>query len=147
MQFLNFTRHLTLVTNCPGDQCTLSAEVRARLKNAGIPVFEGPIDHVEGESGEMVAVVLEDGTRIETKFMFNQQGCTPRVELAKGLGVKLAENGYIAIDNEQRTNVPFVYAAGDVTKEFAHQVVTAAHEGATAGIAANYDLYAPEQKH
>ena len=39
--------------------------------------------------------------------------------------MKLAENGYIEIDTEQRTNVPFVYAAGDVTKEFAHQVVTA----------------------
>jgi thioredoxin reductase (NADPH) len=49
-------------------------------------------------------------------------------------------------DLEQRTYVPGLYAAGDVTKVFAHQVVTAAHEGATAAQAANYDLYAPWQR-
>ena len=51
------------------------------------------------------------------------------------------------INSEQRTNVKRVYAAGDVTRLFAHQIVTAAHEGAVAGIAANYDLYRPEQRY
>lgn len=50
------------------------------------------------------------------------------------------------IDTEQRTNVERIYAAGDLTKEFAHQIVTAAHEGATAGQAANYDSYRSEQR-
>jgi thioredoxin reductase (NADPH) len=56
------------------------------------------------------------------------------------------EAGYVMTDNEQRTNVERLYAAGDLTKPFAHQIVTAAHEGATAGQAANYDLYRPEQR-
>jgi thioredoxin reductase (NADPH) len=79
--------------------------------------------------------------------MFSEQGCEPRTELARALGVKLAGNGFIETDEEQRTNVPFVYAAGDVTRAFAHQIVTAAHEGATAASTANYDLYRPEQRH
>jgi thioredoxin reductase (NADPH) len=62
------------------------------------------------------------------------------------LGVACDEAGYVVADNEQRTNVERVYGAGDVTREFAHQVVTAAHEGATAAQAANYDLYRPEQR-
>ena len=95
----------------------------------------------------MEAVVLLGGERVETDFMFSEQGCTPKVDLALQLGVKLADNGFIEVDEEQRTNVPLVYAAGDVTRQFAHQIVTAAHEGATAGITANYDLYRPEQKH
>jgi thioredoxin reductase (NADPH) len=147
MQFLNFTDKLAVVTNCEHDQCEFTDGAIDRLKAAGIPWYESPIDHVEGEEGIMNAVVLEDGTRFETDYMFNQQGCTPRTELAVQLGVKLASNGYIEIDTEQRTNVPFVYAAGDVTKDYAHQVVTAAHEGATCGMTANYDLYRPEQKH
>lgn len=60
--------------------------------------------------------------------------------------VQANSEGYVTVDEEQRTNVPRVYAAGDVTRVFSHQVVTAAHEGATAAQAANYDLYRPEQR-
>jgi alkyl hydroperoxide reductase subunit F len=49
--------------------------------------------------------------------------------------------GYIKSDTEQRTSGPFVYAAGDCTRLFAHQIVTAAHEGATAAQTLNYDLF------
>jgi thioredoxin reductase (NADPH) len=147
LQFLCFTDKITFVTNCTPEECELTEKGRSRLAGRNIPVHESPIDHVEGEEGMMRTVVLKDGTRIEASFMFNEQGCTPRIELAQELGVKLAANGFIDADEEQRTNVPFVYAAGDVTREYAHQVVSAAHEGATAGITANYDLYEPDQKH
>ncbi|MDP9180811.1 MAG: NAD(P)/FAD-dependent oxidoreductase [Chloroflexota bacterium] len=146
LQFLAFTDKLFFVTNCTSEECELTKDGRARLKHRRIPIYESPIDHVEGVEGVMETVVLKDGTRLEAKFMFNEQGCVPRVELAEALGVRLADNGFIATDDEQRTNIPFVYAAGDVTKEFAHQIVTAAHEGATAGITANYDLYEPDQR-
>ncbi len=147
MQFLNFTDKLALVTNCTEDECGFTKDGLDRLKKAGIPIYTSPIDQAEGEDGIMSAVVLKDGTRVETDFMFNQQGCAPRMDLAKQLKLKLSPTGYIEIDAEQRTNVPFVYAAGDVTKDYAHQIVSGAHEGATAGMTANYDLYRPEQKH
>lgn len=147
IQFLNFTDQIFFVTNCSTDECELTEDGRGRLARHNIPIYESGIDHVEGEDGMMRAVILRDGTRIVASFMFSEQGCEPRVELAKELGVRLADNGFIEIDTEQRTNVPLVCAAGDVTKEFAHQVVTAAHEGATAGITANYDLYEPDQRH
>lgn len=149
LQFLNFTKNLAFITNCPPDAegCELTADGRKRLRDAGIPVYEGKIDRAEGASGVMRAVLLEDGTRIETEFMFSELGAEPRVELARALKVKIADNGFIETDEEQRTNVKHVYAAGDVTRLFAHQIATAAHEGATAGITANYDLYEPYQRH
>ncbi|MEO8457331.1 MAG: NAD(P)/FAD-dependent oxidoreductase [Chloroflexota bacterium] len=147
LQFMCFTDKISLVTNCMPDKCELTDLGRQRLAKRGAPIYESAIDHVEGEDGMMRTVVLEDGTRIEANFMFNEQGSTPRIELAKELGVKLADNGFIETDTEQRTNVPLVYAAGDVTKDFAHQIVSGAHEGATAAITANYDLYEPDQKH
>ena len=54
-------------------------------------------------------------------------------DLAKKLGVKLDESGYIVVDKEGRTNVEGVYAAGDITDGL-RQVVTACAEGAIAAL-------------
>ncbi len=58
----------------------------------------------------------------------------------------LSDKGYINVDTEQKTNVPGVFAAGDVTRLHSHQVTTAVHEGGQAASAANYYLYPPELK-
>jgi thioredoxin reductase (NADPH) len=147
LQFRNFTNDIVLVTNCTPDKYEMTEDGRARLDRAGIASYESPISHVEGSGGMMHSVVLADGTRLAADFMFSEQGMEPRNELAGTLGVTLSKHGFIETDADQRTNLPLVYAAGDVTRAYAHQLVTAAHEGATAGISANYDLYAPDQKH
>jgi thioredoxin reductase (NADPH) len=149
LQFLNFTRKVALVTNCAPGEDTISPEVRQRFEKLKVPIKTAHISHLiprEGRPGRMEWVLLDNGQRLRADFMFSHQGSMPRTALARQLGIRLAANGYIETDEEQRTNVAFVYAAGDVTRAFAHQVVTAAHEGAAAGCTANYDLYAPEQK-
>jgi thioredoxin reductase (NADPH) len=45
------------------------------------------------------------------------------------------ENGYIKTDEKMATNVPGVYAAGDVRVKNVRQVVTASGDGATAAVA------------
>ncbi len=146
LQFLNFTDKLTMITNRPDGKAEFSDRKRQQLAEAGIPLLEGTIGPLRGSDGMMTAVELDDGRGIELDFMFNQQGARPNSLLAKSLGVAMDDAGYIKVDTEQHTNVERVYAAGDVTREFAHQVVTAAHEGATAAQSANYDLYRPEQR-
>jgi len=47
--------------------------------------------------------------------------------------LKLDENGYVAVDNVQRTSVQGVYAAGDITGGL-RQVVTACAKGAIAAL-------------
>ena len=42
------------------------------------------------------------------------------------------EKGYILTDEEMRTNIPGVFAAGDIRKKSLRQVVTAAADGAIA---------------
>jgi thioredoxin reductase len=59
--------------------------------------------------------------------------------------VALNAGGYITVDTEQRTSQPGVYAAGDCTRLFAHQIATAAHEGATAAQTLNADLFAADE--
>lgn len=72
--------------------------------------------------------------------VFIDVGMVPRTELAGRLGVELDERGYIVVREDQSTNVPGFFAAGDVTTGMngVHQIVTAAAEGAIAALSA-YD--------
>lgn len=63
--------------------------------------------------------------------LFIYIGNVPSSALAKGLGVELTERGYIKVDERMRTNVPGVYAAGDITGHTL-QVVVACAQGAIA---------------
>jgi thioredoxin reductase (NADPH) len=146
LQFLNFTRQLTLVTNRRTGDHEISNEKQRHLADAGIPLIEDEVSKVYGREGFMNAIQLDGGQRLEVEYMFSHQGARPNTLLAKPLGVDLDEIGYIKVDAEQRTNVPMIFAAGDVTREYAHQVVTAAHEGSTAACSANYELYRPDQR-
>jgi len=66
-------------------------------------------------------------------------GMVPNTQLAIKLGVETDQYGFIIVDRSMRTNVPFVYAAGDVTGGVL-QVVVAAAEGAIAALSAHEDL-------
>lgn len=82
-----------------------------------------------GEKTEIVANE-EDGTFGIFVFV----GLVPTTELFEG---KLEmENGYIVTDEDMRTNIPGVFAAGDCRKKSLRQVVTATADGAIAAVQA-----------
>lgn len=60
-------------------------------------------------------------------------GYIPSTEMFKGK-VELTDDGYIKTDDEMRTNVPGVFAAGDIRKKSVRQVVNAAGDGAVAAM-------------
>jgi thioredoxin reductase (NADPH) len=146
LQFLNYTHKITIVTNTEPGEWKISDVLRERLQKHAIPVHEGKIAHVASDQGFIISVSLTTGEVLPTDFMFNLQEAVPNIDLARQLSVATDAKGYILTENEQRTNIPRLYAAGDVTKAFAHQIVTAAHEGATAAQTANYELYHSYQK-
>jgi thioredoxin reductase (NADPH) len=145
MQLTRFTDGLTVLTNTQ-DECEITQEFQKRLHRAGIPLICDKIDRIEGRDGKFSAIYTAGGQRIELDRLFNQQGATPQTKLAADLGVELSDQGYIQTDTEQQTNVLGVFAAGDVTRLFAHQISTAVHEGGQAASAANYYLYPRELK-
>ncbi len=71
--------------------------------------------------------------------VFIAVGEEPQNEIARMLGAALDERGYVRTDRRQRTNVPFVYAAGDITGEM-KQLIVAAAQGAIAATSAWEDL-------
>ena len=86
------------------------------------------------------------GRRVPLELLFTVHEKRPRSELAQALGVHCNAEGYIEADDEQKTTVPGVYAAGDVTRAHNHQISSAVHEGGMAAAAANYYLYGALQK-
>ncbi|MBK6664432.1 MAG: NAD(P)/FAD-dependent oxidoreductase [Thermoflexaceae bacterium] len=145
LQFLQFTSHVTVLSNAA--QCGVGAKVRGELQARGIRLVEDEIAGVLGHDGILGAVQLKRGGTLEADYLFSLQGSNPASDLAAGLGCERSALGYIVTDMEQRTNVPGVFAAGDVTRDLAHQVATAVHEGITAATTANYSLYAAWQRH
>ena len=68
--------------------------------------------------------------------LFGFIGTVPNTEVFAGTGIETDENGYILTDEEMRTSVPGVFAAGDVRRKSLRQVITAAADGAVAAVQA-----------
>jgi thioredoxin reductase (NADPH) len=66
-------------------------------------------------------------------------GHSPNTSLFKNQ-LEMDENGYLIVDNLMQTNVPGVYAAGEVADPHFRQVITSAGMGAAAAIQANHFL-------
>jgi alkyl hydroperoxide reductase subunit F len=67
--------------------------------------------------------------------VFVQIGLVPNTEFLKG-SVELSKFGEIVVDARCHTNLPGVFAAGDVTTVPYKQIVIAAGEGAKAALSA-----------
>ena len=140
IQMLRFTDRVTVLTN--SGSLGMVPEAVQRLDDHGLRLVVGRLAGARAKKkGELAAVAVEGGEELEVDHLFSHQGADPNNALARALGVELNEAGYVKVDTEARTSVPGVYAAGDVTRLFSHQVSTAVHEGATAASACNQDLY------
>ncbi|MCK4901724.1 MAG: thioredoxin-disulfide reductase [Thermoplasmatales archaeon] len=100
-------------------------------------VYHTHVDSINGQQNVEYLEIHDVKTDKKSKFpidgVFVSIGEEPQNELAKELGVKLDEKGFIITDRQQRTNVKGVYAAGDITGGL-RQVVTACAEGAVAAL-------------
>ena len=103
-------------------------------------------------SGDMLVekIKIEDIKTGQTKdikadAVFIAIGYEPNNEIAKKLGLKVDEEGYIKVDEKLRTSMPFVYAAGDITGGI-KQIVTAVSQGAVAALTVFEDITNPYWK-
>ena len=87
------------------------------FRRRGIKIFEGvDVKEIKGE-GKVKAVIAEvEGKVVEfpCDAVMLSIGLTPNSEVGAVLGVKIGEQNEIIIDKGCRTNVPGIYAIGDV---------------------------------
>ncbi len=81
-------------------------------------------------------IKLKDGREMPMQGVFIQIGGIPATTLAKELNVELTEKRSIKVDPKMATNVPGVFAAGDVTETPLKQIITACGDGAKAAFSA-----------
>jgi thioredoxin reductase (NADPH) len=82
-----------------------------------------------------------DETIFETDGLFIFIGHTPNTEMFKGQ-LEMSDLGYIQVNDKMETNIPGVFAAGEVADPHFRQVVTSAGMGAAAAIQATRFLEA-----
>jgi thioredoxin reductase (NADPH) len=75
---------------------------------------------------------------LEVDGVFIEIGGVPGVELVKPLGLTLDEDGYVVVSEKAETNMPGIFAAGDITNrsKIMQQVITAMASGAVAASSA-----------
>ena len=117
----------------------LQAKLRS-LSNVEI-VTNGQTTEITGASGKVDGLIVKDRAsgqerRIELEGVFIQIGLVPNTEWLTDSGLDLTKFGEITVDEEGRTNIPGVFAAGDVTTVPYKQIVVAMGEGSKAGLSA-----------
>ena len=106
----------------PNEDAEVSKEIEKQYKKLGVKILTGTkVESITDNEadGSVSIVVSKDGKTEELKADTVMQaiGFAPNIE-GFGLettGVALTDRGAIAIDDYMRTNVPNIYAIGDVT--------------------------------
>ena len=73
--------------------------------NTGVKTIE--------KQGNALTVTFTDGSKAQTGAVVLALGVAPETTLAKAAGLKIAENGGIAVDDRMCTSDPDIFAAGD----------------------------------
>lgn len=116
--------------------------VRRALANPKIEmVWDSVVTAVNGKTGvESVTVrnVKTNGEKdIPVTGMFIFVGTLPNVEMLSNSGLDMSPEGWIKVDHDSlRTNIPGVFAAGDVRETSLRQMITASADGARAAMSA-----------
>ena len=134
-----FTDDLTLFTIGLREEQPIAAPLLVRVEGEGIILREAPLLRLVPYQEEGVRVCLADGTEVEVDMLFTGLGCCVKSELALALGAEADEQGYLVTDRWQQTNVPGLYAVGDVTTSI-NQVTVAVGQAALAATAVHNSL-------
>ncbi|HEU0132741.1 MAG TPA: NAD(P)/FAD-dependent oxidoreductase [Mycobacteriales bacterium] len=118
----------------PGDEGD-----RVTLASFGIHVVEDVAESFVGTRGDLRGVRLRTLGEVPCGLVFFTVAHRPRTTLAAQLGVETSPEGCVLVDENGETNVPGVYAAGDLTPGM-QLVQVAAAKGAVAGISAAQSL-------
>lgn len=101
--------------------------------------FNTTTDEIIGENNLVTKVIGTDKVKgekveFETDGVFVFVGLKPNSEFLKSTNIELDGIGFIKTDAHLRTNMPGVFAAGDIRSGATMQVASAAGEGATAAL-------------
>jgi thioredoxin reductase len=132
----NWTKDLTLFTN---GTSALTNEQVAKLHNHNIKMVDTEIEKLEHNKGYLESIFFKDGTTSSLGVVYARSGFQQHCTIPETLGCDLTEEGYIRVDNLQRTSVPGIFACGDNAAPL-RTVANAVATGTTAGMMVNKEF-------
>ncbi len=140
-----FAANITIVNQFPTLQANQHAQAQAKAEpKIEFRLSTQPREFLSRGGKGVDGVLVEDLATHEQYVLdcdgvFVFAGMVPNLELLEGR-FKLDSWGYIAVDDEMRTNVPGVFAAGDVATKKFRQITTAVADGTIASMALAKEL-------
>ena len=140
MYLTKFARKVTLIHRRDQLRAARSIQEKAFANEKLEFMWNTTVEEIKGD-GIVTSMVVKDTQTGETREIFADEedgtfgifvfiGFKPLSSIFEG---KLdMERGYILTDDDMHTNIPGVFAAGDIRKKSLRQVVTAAADGAIA---------------
>jgi thioredoxin reductase (NADPH) len=98
-------------------------------------IYETNIVEIKGDT-KVSSVVFDNGKEFQLDGVFIEIGSIPNSDLAKRIGVKTNTKGEIMINRKSETNIPGLFAAGDVADAPFKQAITGVSEGVIAAYSA-----------
>ncbi len=135
----DFVKKLTILYR--GSECRAEKVLqdKAKTKNNIEVRLNSEVKEVKLKDDKINKLVLNNGDSLKVEGLFIYIGFEPATGYLKNLDILTPDN-YIEVDDDMRTKVPGVYAAGDTVKKELYQIITAASEGAVAAVSCKKDL-------
>lgn len=132
LTLLDYAAKVYLVT----EALNVSQELLERLMTSKVEWIKSSVKQIEGDR-VVTSLKLADGSTMETEGIFIELGSKGALELATQIGVQLDSESfkYIQVNRKQETNIPGIYAAGDIVGP-PYQMAKAVGEGCVAGMEA-----------
>lgn len=132
-----YAKHVTVI-NIADHFKASKAEQDELFKTPGIDIiWSSEVKKINGDhfvkSVTIENVKTKEVSEISTDGIFVYIGMKPRTDVFKGI-LELNEKNYIKTDEDMRTNISGVFAAGDVREKRIRQIATAVGDGTIAGI-------------
>lgn len=104
----------------PNEDAEVSKEIEKQYKKLGVKILTGTkVEKITDDGSTVTVAVSKDGKTDELKAdkVLQAIGFAPNIEGfgLENTGVQLTDRRAIGIDDYMRTNVPHIYAIGDVT--------------------------------
>lgn len=117
---------MTVLTNGKSFEMAEGSPLKERLECYGIEIHKEAILKLLGEpKGKgLTGIELEGGKIVDCRIAFVSLGTIVYNELAKALGCEVDGRGYVVTDKKGETNVPGIFAGGDLRANTKKQIYT-----------------------
>ena len=132
----NLTKELTIFTN---GKPAFSDAQSATLRRKKIAIIDKEIEQLKHREGQLQEILFTDGSSAVLNALYARPAFEQHCQIPEQLGCVFNEQGYIQVDNMQKTSIPGLFACGDNVTPM-RSVASAVAMGNMAGAMANKEL-------